>query len=178
MFWDSDVYVLPVLAATHPPSARAMLEYRLRRLRSGAQRPPKRVAAAARFPWESARSGCDVTPTSAHDLTGHIVIPIRTGQLETHIAPDVPWAASEYVEWTGDRAFAAGPGRTLLIETARFWASRIRADVDGAHIYGVIGPDEYHEPVDDNAFTNVMARWNPATGGGRREFRTAGGSRS
>jgi trehalose/maltose hydrolase-like predicted phosphorylase len=55
----------------------------------------------------------------------------------------------------------AGPGRELLVETARYWASRVRYGDDGrAHIYGVIGPDEYHEPVDDNAFTNVLARWN------------------
>ena len=47
------------------------------------------------------------------------------------------------------------------METARYWASRIRTEPDGsAHIFGVIGPDEYHEPVDDNAFTNIMARWN------------------
>jgi trehalose/maltose hydrolase-like predicted phosphorylase len=65
------------------------------------------------------------------------------------------------VDWTGDAAFADGPGRELLVETARYWASRIRVDGAGrAHIYGVIGPDEYHEPVDDNAFTNVLARWN------------------
>ena len=65
------------------------------------------------------------------------------------------------MDWTGDEEFARRPGRELLVETARYWASRIRVDRDGrAHIYGVIGPDEYHEPVDDNAFTNVMARWN------------------
>ena len=53
------------------------------------------------------------------------------------------------------------PGRTILVETARYWASRIRLDQEGrGHIDGVIGPDEYHENVDDNAFTNVMARWN------------------
>ncbi len=60
-----------------------------------------------------------------------------------------------------DTAFADGAGRDLLVETARYWASRVRRDSDGrAHIDGVIGPDEYHELVDDNAFTNVMARWN------------------
>ena len=64
-------------------------------------------------------------------------------------------------DWTGDTDFATGPGLDLFIETARYWVSRIRLDRSGdAHIYGVIGPDEYHEPVDDNAFTNVMARWN------------------
>ena len=61
----------------------------------------------------------------------------------------------------GTRSSPAGPGLTLLVETARYWASRIRLDEDGrGHIEGVIGPDEYHENVDDNAYTNVMARWN------------------
>jgi trehalose/maltose hydrolase-like predicted phosphorylase len=116
--------------------------------------------AGARFPWESARTGVDVTPTSARSRTGEIV-PIRTGQLEEHIVADVAWAASCYMDWTGDEEFALGPARTLFVETARYWASRVRLDRDGrAHIYGVIGPDEYHEPVDDNAFTNGMARWN------------------
>ena len=60
------------------------------------------------------------------------------------------------------RRSAPGPGWRLLVETARYWASRIeRPDGAGAaHISGVIGPDEYHELVDDNAYTNVMARWN------------------
>ena len=47
------------------------------------------------------------------------------------------------------------------MQTARWWASRIEPDEHGrGHIRGVIGPDEYHEHVDDNAYTNVMARWN------------------
>jgi trehalose/maltose hydrolase-like predicted phosphorylase len=102
----------------------------------------------------------DVTPQSARLATGELVR-IRTGELEEHIVADVAWAAATYIDWTGDQAFAAGPGRDLLVETARYWASRVRRDHDGrGHIYGVIGPDEYHEPVDDNAFTNVIARWN------------------
>ena len=53
------------------------------------------------------------------------------------------------------------PGRDLVVDTARYWASRITVDEDGrGHLAGVMGPDEYHEAVDDNAFTNVMARWN------------------
>ncbi len=160
VFWDADVFVLPFLAATRPAAARAMLEYRVRRL------PAARAAAhaagleGARFPWESARTGRDVTPPSARDRSGRLV-PIRTGQLEDHVVADVAWAAATYIDWTGDLAFAAGPGRELLVETARYWASRIRTDSHGAaHIFGVIGPDEYHQPVDDNAFTNLMARWN------------------
>jgi trehalose/maltose hydrolase-like predicted phosphorylase len=160
VFWDSDAFVLPFVAATHPAAARAMLEYRVRRLPAACEEARRLERAGARFPWESAGSGFDVTPTGARLPDGGFV-PIRTGELEEHIVADVAWAAAFYVNWTGDEEFAQGPGRELLVETARYWASRVRLDQDGvAHIYGVIGPDEYHEPVDDNAFTNVMARWN------------------
>ena len=160
VFWDSDVFVLPFLAATHPMAARAMLEYRIRRLPAALAVARQAGREGARFPWESAHSGFDVTPTSARDWTG-AVVPIRTGRLEEHIVADVAWAAACYEDWTGDLAFREGPGSELLFETARYWASRVRWDRSGvAHLYGVIGPDEYHDPVDDNAFTNVMARWN------------------
>jgi trehalose/maltose hydrolase-like predicted phosphorylase len=160
VFWDSDVFVLPFLAATHPAAARAMLEYRIRRLPAARAAARKLGRAGARFPWESAADGVDVTPPSARDASGKLVR-IRTGELEEHIVGDVAWAAACYLDWTGDAEFADGPGREILVETARYWASRIRLDGQGrAHLYGVIGPDEYHEPVDDNAFTNVLARWN------------------
>jgi trehalose/maltose hydrolase-like predicted phosphorylase len=160
VFWDSDVFVLPFLAATHPAAARAMLEYRIRRLPAAREAARRLGRAGARFPWESAGDGTDVTPTHAQLATGEIAR-IRTGELEEHIVADVAWAAACYVDWSGDSDFAAGPGRDLFLDTARYWASRARFDSDGrAHLYGVIGPDEYHEPVDDNAFTNVMARWN------------------
>jgi len=125
VFWDSDVYVLPFLAATHPAAARAMLEYRIRRLPAALRIARAAGRAGARFPWESARSGEDVTPEHLRDPRGERV-PVLTGELEEHIVADVAWAAACYTEWTGDRAFA----------------------------------DEYHVRVDDNAFTNVMARWN------------------
>ncbi len=159
VFWDADVFALPALAATNPPAARAMLEYRLRRLPAA-----RRLAAAAgrpgaRFPWESAAAGDEVTPTSVRGPDGRTV-PVRTGELEEHITADVAWAAARYADWTGDQDFLTGPGRDLVLETARWWAGRARLDQAGrAHIDHVIGPDEYHEDVDDNAYTNVMARW-------------------
>jgi trehalose/maltose hydrolase-like predicted phosphorylase len=160
VFWDSDVFVLPFLAATQPRSARAMLEYRIRRLPAARAAAVAAGCAGARFPWESAGTGVDVTPRLARDHTGRARA-IRTGQQEEHVVADVAWATAHYLDWTGDDAFSSGPGREVLVETARYWASRIRLDDDGrGHISGVIGPDEYHETVDDDAFTNVMARWN------------------
>jgi trehalose/maltose hydrolase-like predicted phosphorylase len=160
VFWDSDVYVLPFLAATHPPAARAMLEYRVRRLPAALHAARSEERAGARFAWESAASGEDMTPVSVPNGHGGID-PIYTGQREEHIVADVAWAAAHYIDWTCDEAFAAGPGLELLVQTARWWASRIELDAHGTgHIRGVIGPDEYHELVDDDAYTNVMARWN------------------
>jgi len=92
------------------------------------------------------------------------MVSIRTGQLEEHIVADVAWGAWQYWLWTGDEDFLRQAGYELLADTARYWASRVRRDGEGrAHIDDVIGPDEYHEAVNDNAFTNVMARWNLRT---------------
>jgi trehalose/maltose hydrolase-like predicted phosphorylase len=160
VFWDADVFMLPAVVAMDPAAGAAMIRYRLRRLDAARARARAAGLCGARFPWESAASGEDVTPGSGR-LSGRRV-PILTGRLEEHITADVAWAAAHYAGWTGLDRPAVAP---LLAETARYWASRCRLDTAGrAHIDGVIGPDEYHEPVDDNAFTNVMARWNLRAG--------------
>ena len=160
VFWDADVFVLPALAAIRPAAARSMLEYRIRRLPAARTAARAQGRRGARFPWESAADGSDVTPRHVRG-PHHELIPIATGAHEEHIVADVAWAAERYAAWTGDAGLLAGTGRDLVVETARYWASRIVQDSDGTgHLYGVMGPDEYHEVVDDNAYTNVMARWN------------------
>ncbi len=77
-----------------------------------------------------------------------------------HVTADIAYAVWRYWEATGDEAFLAGPGMDLLFETARFWASRVTPDGGRLHIRGVVGPDEYHHSVCDNAYTNWMARFN------------------
>ena len=156
VFWDADVFMLPAVAAMDPAAAGAMIRYRLRRLPAARARARAAGLRGARFPWESAAAGDDVTPAGGR--LGGRRIPILTGQLEEHITADVAWAAAHYASWTDLHVPAVTP---LLAETARYWASRCRLDAGGrAHIDDVIGPDEYHERVNDNAFTNVMARWN------------------
>jgi trehalose/maltose hydrolase-like predicted phosphorylase len=164
VFWDAEVFVLPALAALWPQGARAMLEYRIRRLSAARAEAGRRGLRGARFPWESAAGGTDVTPRLVRGRDGE-PIPIGTGAREEHIVADVAWAAARYATWTGDDGFLSGAGCGLVVETARYWASRVRTGPDGrGHLYGVMGPDEYHQAVDDNAYTNVMARWNLRTG--------------
>ena len=175
VFWDADVFVLPALASIDPDAARALVEYRLRRLPAARDRARELGYAGARFPWESAADGVDVTPT--HGRVGAHEVAILTGAREVHITADVAWATTFAAAWAGRELGAAE--RELLIESARYWASRCRTDDAGrAHLDAVIGPDEYHEYVDDNAYTNVMARWNlragaRATRGGRRNREAA-----
>jgi trehalose/maltose hydrolase-like predicted phosphorylase len=160
VFWDTDVYALPFFAATRPRAARAILEYRVRRLEAAREAARAAGLAGARFPWESAADGSDVTPDSI-PRPGGPPLAVLTGPYELHIVADVAWAAATYADWTGDTAFAAGPGADVLFETARFWASRVERAADGsAHVSRITGPDEYHNFVADNAYTNVMARWN------------------
>ena len=89
------------------------------------------------------------------------MVPIRSGADEQHISADVAYAVWQYWDATRDSAFLLNAGAEILLETARFWASRGTLEADGRyHIRAVIGPDEYHEGVDDNAYTNMMAQWN------------------
>jgi trehalose/maltose hydrolase-like predicted phosphorylase len=159
VFWDADVFVLPALMTMDPRAAAAMVRYRLNRLPQA--RAWARAAGhhGARFPWESARSGADVTPH--HGFLGGHEVDILTGDREEHITADVAWAAVRQATWTRHSGILTVEEQALLRDTARYWESRARIGEDGrAHLDGVIGPDEYHEDVDDNAFTNGMARWN------------------
>lgn len=162
VFWDADVFVLPALVTIDPPAAAAMVAYRLRRLDAARELAQREGRHGARFPWESALDGHDVTPVSGY--IGAEPVPILTGQMEEHITADVAWAVVRNAAWSRREFHLTAEEQRLLADTARYWASRIRYDAqDVGHIDDVIGPDEYHEDVGDNAFTNVMARWNLRT---------------
>lgn len=159
VFWDTDVFVLPALATIDPVAARSLVRYRLRRLGAAQEHARAGGWEGARFPWESAASGEDVTPHRGY--LGPEEIPIVTGEQEIHVSADVAWAVVRASALTRGEGRLTGKERRLVTETARFWASRAAADDDGSvHLRGVMGPDEYHENVDDDAFTNAMARWN------------------
>jgi trehalose/maltose hydrolase-like predicted phosphorylase len=118
----------------------------------------------ALYAWESADTGEETTPEQVVGPGGE-TIDILTGRMEQHISADIAYAVWQYWRATGDDGFFIDAGAEILLETARFWASRAVPEADGKrHIRHVIGPDEYHEDVDDSAFTNVMARWNIARG--------------
>jgi trehalose/maltose hydrolase-like predicted phosphorylase len=160
VFWDTEIFLLPFFTLTWPEAARAMLMYRYHALGGARAKAARMGWRGAFYAWESASTGDDVTPTEVIGADGS-VIPILSGSEEEHVSADVAYAVWTYWRITGDDDFLLRAGAEILFETARFWASRARMEADGLrHIRDVEGPDEYHEHIDDSAFTNVMARWN------------------
>lgn len=160
VFWDTEVFMLPFFTLTYPEAARALLMYRYHTLPAARARAARLGYQGALFAWESADTGEDVTPPFVVAPNGE-VIRIRVGEEGHHISADIAYGVWSYWQATADERFLIGAGTEILFETARFWASRAQREEDGRyHIRGVIGPDEYHESVDDNAYTNGMAQWN------------------
>jgi kojibiose phosphorylase len=160
VFWDTEIYMLPFYVLTDPPAARALLMYRYNTLDAARRKAKALGHIGALFAWESADTGDEVAPERVVAPDGRVVA-VRTGEREHHISADIAYGIWQYWRATGDDAFMVAAGTEILVETARFWASRAQVEPDGrAHIRQVIGPDEYHELVDDNAYTNVMAAFN------------------
>ncbi|MFD3246491.1 glycoside hydrolase family 65 protein [Rahnella aquatilis] len=161
VFWDTEIFILPFALLNAPEQARKLLEYRYLNLAQAQEKARRSGYQGALFPWESAFSGEEETPEFA-------AINIRTGQrqrvasavAEHHLVADIAYATVGYFQATHDAEFMQQMGLALLKETALFWMSRAVWRGDRLSILNVIGPDEYTEHVDNNAFTNYMAQYN------------------
>lgn len=163
VFWDTELYMLPFFTLTRPGAARSLLMYRHRTLDAARARAREAGYAGALYAWESADTGEDVTPRHVLAPDGE-VLDVHAGIQEHHISADIAYAVHGYWRATGDDAFLLAAGAEILVETARFWASRVERGDDGLeHIRRVMGPDEYHPSVDDDVYTNELARWNLET---------------
>lgn len=170
VFWDTEIYMLPFYTYTDPPSARALLTYRYHTLEAARAKARSEGFRGAMYPWESADTGEETTPRAVIAPHGE-VIPVLNGAMEIHITADIAYAVWQYWQATGDDDFFSDFGAEIMMETARFWASRGVIESDGKyHIRHVIGPDEYHENVDDNAYTNLLAACNLRRGAESAEW--------
>ena len=152
-FWDSEVYVLPFLSYTAPIVARNVLRFRQRMLDAARASALELNQRGALFPWRTING----QESSAY---------YAAGTAQYHIDADISYALCQYVAATGDEDFLGRGAIDILVETARMWEDlgfwRSNAD-DVFHIHGVTGPDEYTTVVNDNLYTNVMARSNLAS---------------
>lgn len=162
VFHDTEIFMLPYFTYVHPDIARNLLLYRYRLLPAARAKAKSNGYEGAQFPWESTLSGVETTPPAIlHPETGEL-IPVLNGPLELHITASISHGVWQYWQITGDNEFMRDFGAEILLEAAAFWVSRTRwnAEHNVYEIDNVIGPDEWHEHVNNNAFTNYMARYN------------------
>lgn len=147
-FWDTEAYMVPFFLHTMPDIARKLLEYRfntLPRARRRARQMSHRKGAL--FAWRTINGDeCSANPP--------------TGTAQYHINADIAFAVKRYYEATGDTEFMLRYGVELLCETARMWNDLGHWCNDQFCIFGVTGPDEYTTQVNNNTYTNLMAREN------------------
>ncbi len=148
-FWDTEIYVLPFLSYTSPWVARGALRFRHHMLPAARKRAEEMSQLGALFPWRTING----EEASAY---------YAAGTAQFHINADIAYALCKYVGATGDEDFMTREGIDILVETARMWADLgfWLGNDRGFHIHGVTGPDEYTTVVNNNLFTNVMARDN------------------
>ncbi|WP_380175571.1 glycoside hydrolase family 65 protein [Kineococcus sp. DHX-1] len=147
-FWDTEVFVLPVLNHVWPQAAAEALRWRHRMLPAARERARELGLAGASFPWRT---------ITGRESSGYW----PAGTAAVHLGADIADAAVRHLHATGDEDLAREALVDLVVETARTWVVLGREDAEGRfHVDGVTGPDEYSALVDDNAYTNLMAQAN------------------
>ena len=148
VFWDTEMFALPVLTYTQPQAAADVLRWRHSTMDLARERATLLGLRGAAFPWRTIRG----QECSAYWPAGTAAF---------HVGADIADATLRYLNATGDDDFAREVGVGLLVETARLWRSLGHHDRHGRfHIDGVTGPDEYSALGDDNTYTNLMAARN------------------
>jgi hypothetical glycosyl hydrolase len=162
-FWDTELFMLPFFTFTQPLIARSLLEYRYNTIKGARKKALENGYKGAMFPWESAwADDGEVTPVwGAVDINTGKSTKIWSGFIEQHITSDISFAIWQYYQVTGDDDFMNKYGYEILLDTGIFWSSRLQWNEEKKqyHINEVVGPDEYKEHVNNDAFTNYTAYW-------------------
>jgi kojibiose phosphorylase len=160
VFWDTELFILSPLIYSQPHIAKNLLMYRYKRLAGARRKAHANGYEGAMFPWESTDTGEETTPQWSDPQPDGTRIRIWTGDNEQHISTDIAYAVFQYWHWTDDDAFMRDYGAEIVLDTAVFWGSRAERTPDGRYVLtNQIGPDEYHENIDNSVFVNRMAVW-------------------
>jgi alpha,alpha-trehalose phosphorylase len=147
-FWDTEIYVLPFLTYTQPRIAHNLLAVRHSMLGRARERAAQMSQRGALFPWRT---------INGEEASSNF----QQGTAQYHINADIALAVMRYAQVEGSGRVFGDIGTQILVETARLWADLGFYGADGKfHIHGVTGPDEYTTVVNDNTYTNLMARLN------------------
>ncbi len=162
VFWDTEIFILPFFTLTQPNIARSLLTYRYHTLDGARRKAAHSGYKGAMFAWESAATGDEMTPkwSILNDPYAE-ASRIWCRDREIHISADIAYAIWQYWQVTGDDIWLRDYGAEVILDTAIFWISRLEWNPkqERFELGGVIGADEYHEQVNNNAYTNQMVQW-------------------
>ncbi len=147
VWWDCEIYQLPVFLFAKPQVVRHALEYRYRLLPAARENAVEQGVKGARYPFVSSVDGKE-----------HVWIYARHPFLQIHIMADIAYAVLEYYNATGDFRFMEDMGLEMLIELMRFWAGRAELTDGRYELKDVTGTDEHHPHVDNDAYTNYLVK--------------------
>jgi len=162
VFWDTEIFLMPFFTRTEPHLAKKLMRYRINGLDGALAKAKAYGYNGAFFPWESQDGGVEgCTDFNVIDVFTNR--PVRTNfrDKQIHISGDIVYALCQYMDWTGDETLWKTGGMTLAKACAEFYLSHAYCRV-GSNVLeftDVVGPDEYHERVDNNAFTNRIAAY-------------------
>ncbi|MDD3337606.1 MAG: glycosyl hydrolase family 65 protein [Lachnospiraceae bacterium] len=162
VFWDTEIFMLPFFQYHFPEAARQLLEFRYRGLEGAKEKAADYGYAGAMYPWEAAASGKEETPLyAALNIHTGKANKVWSGIKEHHVTADIVYAIWQYYSMTGDNTFMDKYGYEMIFQSADFWVSRAEWDEkkQAYVILDIIGPDEYTEHIDNNAYSNYMARY-------------------
>lgn len=160
VFWDTEIFIMPFFNMMFPEVSRNLLMYRYRGLDGARKKAEEYGYAGAMYPWETAFTGMEETPLyAAMDIHTGKAAKVWSGMKEHHVTADIIHGLLDYYRITGDMQFMEQYGCRMILETAMFWCTRAQwcEERKRLEIKDVIGPDEYTEHVDNNAYTNYMA---------------------
>jgi beta-phosphoglucomutase len=161
IFWDTELFILPFFTLTQPAIARSLLTYRYHTLAGARRKAAHSGYKGAMFAWESAATGDEMTPRWTMSNDPYVeAVRIWCRDREIHISADIAYAVWQYWQATGDDIWLRDYGAEIILDTALFWLSRVEWNTKEKRyeLCGVIGADEYHEQVNNNAFTNRMVQ--------------------
>ncbi len=149
VWWDCEIYQMPVFTHTMPQVAKNALEYRYRMLPAARELAKKQgMKKGARYPFVSSVDGDE-----------HVWIYARHPFLQIHIMSDIMYAVCDYFDNTGDMAFLEEKGLEMLLEISRWWMQRVEKTPRGYEIGNVTGTDEHHDYVNNDAYTNYLTAY-------------------
>ncbi len=162
VFWDTEMFMLDFYLSCLPEAARSALNYRIQTLPGAMEKARQYGFEGAFYAWESQEGGYDAC--SDYNVTDVFTgRPMRTffKDKQMHISADVVYGLVKYMAWTKEYDLLSKGALEVMLQCARFYFSLLTKRVAGDvwELKDVIGPDEYHERVDNNAYTNEMARF-------------------